>query len=119
VECRFLFGFAAVFIWTGTLPGAQQAQYKRNGPALLSDPAVTTGAVRIHSKGTVCTTKWGKDARHVTPAMKAVAAAATKAATTRTPRRTTTTATASTPNPLPAAEVNEINPSIEPARPAV
>jgi len=69
MKCRFFLGLAAVFLCTGTLH-AQQAQYKKNGPALLPDPAVTNGAVRIDSKVTVCTTKWGKDERHVTQAMK-------------------------------------------------
>ena len=47
-----------------------QAHYGQHGPALLPDPSVTPGAIAISSKTTVCTTKWGKDARHVTAAMK-------------------------------------------------
>jgi hypothetical protein len=49
---------------------AQQAQYQHNGAALLPDLQVTPGKVAITDKNTVCTTKWGKDERHVTPAMK-------------------------------------------------
>ena len=47
-----------------------QARYGQHGAALLPDPTVTPGAIAISSKTTVCTTKWGKDARHVTAAMK-------------------------------------------------
>jgi len=46
------------------------AHYGQSGPALLPNPSVTPGAIAINSKATVCTTKWGKDARHVTAAMK-------------------------------------------------
>jgi hypothetical protein len=49
---------------------AQPAQYKKNGPALLPDPSVTTGAVRLRNRVTVCSTQWGKDERHVTQKMK-------------------------------------------------
>jgi hypothetical protein len=49
---------------------AQEAHYKKHGPALLPDLDVTTGAVRIQSKTTVCSVKWGKDERHVTKQMK-------------------------------------------------
>jgi hypothetical protein len=66
---RLFLGLVAVFLGTEIL-FAQQAQYKKDGPALLPDPAVTKGAVRIQSKTTVCKTKWGKDERHVTAAMK-------------------------------------------------
>jgi hypothetical protein len=37
---------------------------------LLPDLQVTPGKVAITSKDIVCTTKWGKDERHVTAAMK-------------------------------------------------
>jgi hypothetical protein len=69
MKCKVLLGLVAVFLGAGIL-SAQQAQYKKDGPALLPDPAVTKGAVRIQSKTTVCKTKWGKDERHVTAAMK-------------------------------------------------
>jgi hypothetical protein len=49
---------------------AQQAQYGKNGPALLPNIGVTKGGVVISDQATVCATKWGKDARHVTPKMK-------------------------------------------------
>lgn len=49
---------------------AQQAQYQKSGPALMPDSSITKGAVRLHSKTTVCRTKWGKDERHVTDKMK-------------------------------------------------
>lgn len=52
------------------LSQAQQAQYKKNGPALLPDLSVTKGSVAITDTATVCTTKWGKDERHVTKRMK-------------------------------------------------
>jgi hypothetical protein len=69
MKSKFLVALAAIFLCTGILP-AQQARYSKNGPALLPDPAVTKGAVRIYSKTTVCATIWGKDARHVTQTMK-------------------------------------------------
>lgn len=47
-----------------------QAHYQKHGPALLPDPAITTGAIVIRSKAAVCSTKWGTDARHVTQSMK-------------------------------------------------
>lgn len=53
-----------------TLTQAQQAQYRKDGLVLLPDPGVTTGSVAIIDKTTVCTTKWGKDERHVTKKMK-------------------------------------------------
>jgi hypothetical protein len=37
---------------------------------LLPDPKFTPGAVAINSKSVVCTTKWGKDERHVTKKIK-------------------------------------------------
>jgi 5-methylcytosine-specific restriction endonuclease McrA len=49
---------------------AQQAQYQKHGSVLLPDPNVTKGDVALRDKQTVCTTKWGQDARHVTPKMK-------------------------------------------------
>jgi hypothetical protein len=69
MKCKLLLGLVAVFLGTGIL-SVQQAQYKKDGPALLPDPAVTKGAVRIQSKTIVCKTKWEKDERHVTAAMK-------------------------------------------------
>jgi len=48
-----------------------QAQYRDNGPALLPDPSVTPGHVALTDTTTVCTTRWGTDARHVTKKMKA------------------------------------------------
>ena len=59
-------------ICTGSLR-AQQAHYGKHGPALLPDSAATPGSVAITSEETVCTTKWGQDARHVTGKMKKVA----------------------------------------------
>jgi hypothetical protein len=49
---------------------AQQAQYGKNGTALLPDSSVTKGGVAISDQAAVCATKWGKDARHVTTKMK-------------------------------------------------
>lgn len=39
-------------------------------PAGLPDPALTPGLARPLTTAQVCATKWGKDARHVTAAMK-------------------------------------------------
>jgi hypothetical protein len=36
----------------------------------LPDPSLTPGVARALTLMTICTTKWGKDARHVTAAMK-------------------------------------------------
>jgi hypothetical protein len=66
---RSVLGVVVALFCAGALP-AQQAQYKKNGPALLPDPAVTKGAVRLSSKTTVCSIKWGLDERHVTQQMK-------------------------------------------------
>jgi hypothetical protein len=49
---------------------AQQAQYAREGPALMPDLTVTKGQVVILTKGGVCGKRWGKDEQHVTAAMK-------------------------------------------------
>ncbi len=49
---------------------AQHADYKKDGAALLPDLSSTTGAIRLHSKSTICAVKWGKDERHVTKKMK-------------------------------------------------
>ena len=38
--------------------------------ALLPDPRATPGAARLTSASAVCSVKWGRDARHVTPKMK-------------------------------------------------
>ena len=48
----------------------QQAHYQRRGDALLPDDSATPGAVAITDTNTVCTTKWSKDERAVTAAMK-------------------------------------------------
>ena len=37
---------------------------------ILADPALTPGVARHLSRKAICSTKWGKDARHVTEAMK-------------------------------------------------
>ena len=66
---RFLLGFSLTLLCP-LICLAQQAQYRKSGPALLPDPAVTTGAVRLRSKTKVCSIKWGKDERHVTQKMK-------------------------------------------------
>jgi hypothetical protein len=47
-----------------------QSPYKHDGSVLLPNPRLTPGAVRIKSKSIVCSTKWGKDERHVTQKMK-------------------------------------------------
>lgn len=60
----------AVALFCAEVLSAQTARYQKNGPALLPDPVVTTGAVRISSKAKVCSIKWGKDERHVTQKMK-------------------------------------------------
>jgi hypothetical protein len=66
---RVLPGVVAMFLCASGV-SAQHAHYKKHGPALLPDLDVTTGAVRIKSKTTVCSVKWGKDERHVTKQMK-------------------------------------------------
>lgn len=66
---RFFLGLAVALSCAGVLP-AQTAQYSKSGPALLPDPAVTKGAVRLRSKAKICSIKWGKDERHVTQKMK-------------------------------------------------
>lgn len=69
MRVRFRFALVAVVFCAQALL-AQQAQYKKHGPALLPDLSITKGAVRLRSKATVCSIKWGKDERHVTQAMK-------------------------------------------------
>jgi len=64
-----LLPLAIILAIGGTLDG-QQAHYAKKGPALVPDSSVTGGAVRIRSKQTVCSVKWGKDERHVTDKMK-------------------------------------------------
>jgi hypothetical protein len=66
---RFFLALAVALVCTGALP-AQQAKYSKNGPALMPDPAVTKGALRLTNKATVCAIKWSKDERHVTQQMK-------------------------------------------------
>jgi hypothetical protein len=65
---RLLLGLVAV-VGYASLLSAQQAHYG-NGPALLPDLQITPGKAAITNKESICTTKWGKDERHVTPAMK-------------------------------------------------
>jgi hypothetical protein len=72
---RLLIGISLAFSYAATLLG-QQAQYGKNGPAMLPDSNVTKGAVRLRGKTTVCSIKWGKDERHVTAKMKSDAYAA-------------------------------------------
>ena len=67
---RKLWFGSIVFLLASGLSHAQQAQYGKDGPALLPDPSITKGSVAITDKATVCTTKWGKDERHVTLIMK-------------------------------------------------
>ena len=67
--CRVILGIATAFAGAGVL-SAQQVDYKKDGPALLPDLSATTGAIRLHSKTTICSIKWGKDERHVTQKMK-------------------------------------------------
>src|SRR5437660_6248822 len=47
-----------------------KATYRNHDKALLPDPKVTPGVMSSLSKDVVCSTKWGQDARHVTPEMK-------------------------------------------------
>jgi hypothetical protein len=47
-----------------------RATFQHHGAALLPDPFYTPGAIAFHDAAAVCRVKWGKDARHVTPAMK-------------------------------------------------
>lgn len=67
---RSVFAAAVVAVICTGIAQAQQAHYGKNGSALLPDRAVTTGSVAVNDKETVCTTKWGKDERHVTAPMK-------------------------------------------------
>ena len=61
--------FGAVLL-CAALSLAQEAKYRTQKGVLLPDPSVTKGAVRLRSKTTVCSIKWGLDERHVTPKMK-------------------------------------------------
>lgn len=36
----------------------------------MPDKKLTPGAIRIHSKATICSIRWGRDERHVTQSMK-------------------------------------------------
>jgi hypothetical protein len=65
-----LFSLTSAILLLAALSHAQQAQYRKHGPALLPDPGVTKGSVAITDKTTTCTTEWGKDERHVTKKMK-------------------------------------------------
>src|SRR6202167_1397030 len=69
---RLVFGFA-IGLFCAAVLSAQQAPYKQNGPALISDPAVSRAALRLKNKATICAIKWGTDERHVTAQMKAAA----------------------------------------------
>jgi hypothetical protein len=60
----------AIFVPLAGNTLAQDAHYGKNGPTLLPDTTVTKGVVALSDTQTVCTTVWGKDERHVTPAMK-------------------------------------------------
>jgi hypothetical protein len=66
---KLLPGLIAILTFAASLP-AQQAHYSNHGSALLPDSKVTPGAVAIDSKSTICSTRWGKDERHVTAKMK-------------------------------------------------
>ena len=46
------------------------AVYRYHGAVLLNDSAVTPGKTVPITEKSLCSTKWGKDARHVTPKMK-------------------------------------------------
>jgi hypothetical protein len=59
-----LITFALLFI------ASAEAQYRHHGPALLPNPIYTPGVVAITDASRACSVKWGKDARHVTAAMK-------------------------------------------------
>jgi len=67
---RKFFLASTVVLFCAAIAPAQQAQYKQKGPALMPDPAVTKGALRLNSKAKICAIKWGKDERHVTQTMK-------------------------------------------------
>jgi 5-methylcytosine-specific restriction endonuclease McrA len=65
-----LFLGGALLLLCAAFAMAQQAHYQQNGPALLPDPSITKGALRLNSKAKICAIKWGKDERHVTQKMK-------------------------------------------------
>jgi hypothetical protein len=69
IALKLAFGFIIFFFITGTAQ-SQQTRYVNEGAVLLPDPGVTPGHVAIADTATVCTTKWGTDARHVTKKMK-------------------------------------------------
>lgn len=57
-----------IFVMALLLFGAMSAQAR---DLTLPDPSLTPGVVRAGlSKATICKTKWGKDARHVSASMK-------------------------------------------------
>lgn len=59
----------AILAWISLGLGVVSAQAR---DLTLPDPSLTPGVTRPGlSKAVICTTKWGKDARHVTAAMKA------------------------------------------------
>jgi hypothetical protein len=60
----------AVLLCSVLPANAQQAHYQKHGAALLPDDAVSPGVVAITGTQKVCSTKWGTDARFVTPALK-------------------------------------------------
>lgn len=56
--------------------GAEAAEYRTHEGMRLPDARVTPGATTTMTRAAICTTKWGKDVRHVTPAMKTAVYAA-------------------------------------------
>ena len=66
---RLLVATAVCLTFSG-FSWAQEVHYSKSGPALLQNSETTPGAVRLSSKTTVCSIKWGKDERHVTEKMK-------------------------------------------------
>lgn len=60
----------AIFASHGAWPQAPARWVVLAGDLLLPDPHATPGDVAITDLKRLCSTKWGKDARHVTPAMK-------------------------------------------------
>jgi hypothetical protein len=62
---RFL-RIAVLILSTSPVLVGQQAHYKKHDGVLLPDPEVTPGVLANISEENVCSTKWGKDERHVT-----------------------------------------------------
>jgi hypothetical protein len=59
--------FVFWLLWFLAVP---QATYRHHDAVLLPDLTVTPGVATSLTKEQVCSTKWGLDERHVTPAMK-------------------------------------------------